>query len=73
MGLKSDLKGRLAKHGCFSANQEYSPDVKFDKEERAHPSKNICRKNWVSLQTKRNDFNKLQKFVQNQAKKLERE
>ena len=39
MGLKSDLKGRLAKHGCFSANQEYSPDVKFDKEERAHPSK----------------------------------
>ena len=39
IGLKSDLKGRLAKHGYFPANQEYSPDVKFDKEERVYPNK----------------------------------
>ena len=73
MGLKADLKGRLLKHGCVSSNQEYTPDVKLDKEERQHPDFKVTRKNWVSLDTKLKDFDKMQKFIGGQRKKLEKE
>ena len=30
MHTENSVKVRLAKHGCFFANQEFSSDVKFD-------------------------------------------
>ena len=69
MGMKGDLKLRLLEHGCVSSNQEYSPDVKFDSEERQHPDWKVTKENWVSLKTKRQDYEKVQKFIVKQKKK----
>ena len=47
--------------------------MKFDKEERAHPEWKTTKANWVSLQTKRADYAKMQKFKGKQAKKIDKE